>query len=263
MTKKPATKRIRIKLGDVFALPFEDGSFGVAQIGAIAFSVPTYVVFDARFRQVDEIARNLDAALSKPVTSVFVTGSIRAVDGIWPRVASRPPQAGLPIPVFTVEVGVSSYSDGIVTSIASTYTGAKQIMDPGFLQQFLLPGVPLPSTAADASSTAPARAPSPPEPAPSTESPTPPSGRARAEITIPYPGGGLPSVDIVRRRQALGHAIEGERLGEVTDAGGGGGIVEMSLEVRDAATVHSRLLELAREHGFPDARIAYEPNEPS
>jgi hypothetical protein len=49
----------------------------------------------------------------------------------------------------------------------------------------------------------------------------------------------------------------------VTDAGGGGGIVEMSLEVRDAAAVHSRLLELAREHGFPDARIAYEPNEPS
>ena len=27
MTEKPATKRIRIKLGDVFALPFEDGSF--------------------------------------------------------------------------------------------------------------------------------------------------------------------------------------------------------------------------------------------
>jgi hypothetical protein len=157
MTKKPATKRIRIKLGDVFALPFEDGSFGVAQIGAIAFSVPTYVVFDARFRQVDEIARNLDAALSKPVASVVVAGSIRAVDGIWPRVASRPPQARLSIPVFTVEVGVSSYSDGVVTSIASTYTGAKQIMAPGFLQQFLLPGVPLPSTAADAPSTAPAR----------------------------------------------------------------------------------------------------------
>jgi hypothetical protein len=36
MTEKPATKRIRIKLGDVFALPLEDGSFGVAHIGAIA-----------------------------------------------------------------------------------------------------------------------------------------------------------------------------------------------------------------------------------
>jgi hypothetical protein len=49
----------------------------------------------------------------------------------------------------------------------------------------------------------------------------------------------------------------------VTDAGGGGGVVEMSLEVRDAAAVRTRLLELAREHGFPDARIVYEPDEPS
>lgn len=43
------------------------------------------------------------------------------------------------------EKPASSYSDGIVTSIASTYAGAKKIMDPEFLQRFLLPGVPLPS----------------------------------------------------------------------------------------------------------------------
>ena len=84
MTKKPTTKRIRVKLGDVFALPLEDGSFGVAQIGAIGFHVPTFVVFDARFRQVDEIARDLDAALSKPIATVFVAGAIKAVDGVWP-----------------------------------------------------------------------------------------------------------------------------------------------------------------------------------
>jgi hypothetical protein len=260
VTKKPATKRIRIKLGDIFAVPLGDGSFGVAQIGAIGARVPTYVVLASRFREVGEIGRDLEAALRKPVAAIFVSGSISAVDGLWPRVACRPPRFDVPIPVFTIEAGVSSYSDGIIESIAATYTGARRIMNLEYLRKFLLPGVSLPSAAVDA-------VPQPPAPSPGAASsggvPVPPRGRAHAHIAMTYTGEGLPPVDVVRRRQALGHAIENERLGEVTDAGGGGGIVEMELEVEDAAAVHDRLLELAREHGFPEAVIVYEGEEPN
>ena len=138
------TKRIRLKLGDVFAIPLGDDSFGVAQIGAIGCRVPTYVVFDARFPAAADIARDLDAALRRPVAAVFVSGSISAVDGLWPRVASRPPRYELAIPVFAIEAGVASYSDGIIESIAATYAGASRI-NLEYLAKFLLPGVSLPA----------------------------------------------------------------------------------------------------------------------
>ncbi|MGH7296913.1 MAG: hypothetical protein ACRELB_18380 [Polyangiaceae bacterium] len=95
-------------------------------------------------------------------------------------------------------------------------------------------------------------------PAPGADSSSPaPAGPARALVTIPYEGDDLPPIPLVRQRQAFANAVREQRLGEVTDQGGGGGIMEVEIEVPDAARSHSGLLRLLREHGLEHATVEY------
>jgi hypothetical protein len=146
--------RIRLKIGDIFAVPLgaegfstADG-FGVAQLGLVSDHCPTFIVFAGRHANITDIVRDLPVALSRPVATAFISG-VDAIDGVWPRVANCRPNDQLAIPSFNLGAGASTYSDNIVVHIAAAFAGVFA-MSPIVLRRHLLPGVTPPSSSSQA-----------------------------------------------------------------------------------------------------------------
>lgn len=60
-------RRHRVKVGDVFAIPLEDGYWGAAQVGADSadgYGVLTYVVCEVHFASVEALQGALDETLN-------------------------------------------------------------------------------------------------------------------------------------------------------------------------------------------------------
>ncbi|MGH7296912.1 MAG: hypothetical protein ACRELB_18375 [Polyangiaceae bacterium] len=104
-------RRHRPELGDIFAVPLEDGYFGVTQIGAMGADVPTYVVFDAHLPSVEDVGKSSEDTLKKPVATVFIAGENKARSGQWPFVGNRPPAFAFPVPAYEHKRGATSSSD--------------------------------------------------------------------------------------------------------------------------------------------------------
>lgn len=75
-------------------------------------------------------------------------------------------------------------------------------------------------------------------------------GPAEIEIGIRYEGDGMPTVDQLRERQTLEKKLEEAGCGEITDAGAGQGLLEICLEVEDAAAAMPIVQRLVAEMGL-------------
>ncbi len=71
-------------------------------------------------------------------------------------------------------------------------------------------------------------------------------------IQIDCDGEGLPTAHELAMRRALEAALETAEVGEVVDAGGGMGVMDIYLDVDDAETALSRATSIVKELGLAD-----------
>ena len=133
-------------------------------------------------------------------------------------------------------------------------------MAPKWFRAILLPhlqppsqhGVPAPMGSPTAESAPVAKAATHPAPA----------GPAQVHVTITYEGNGLPDVALLRKRQSVEAWIEAEGLGEVTDAGGGGGVMDVFVDAANARrTVAALKVKLDEVGRGTRSKIEVEPLE--
>lgn len=236
-------KRLKVESGQVAAIPLRDGTFALLHVAIFGGEV-IGVFFARRAPRAEQLVEGLEETLrGKPISRLAVT-SDEIEDGHWPIIAHSTPT----YPAEMLDTKGSSYTASIVQMLFEAYYGLRpwnESRDPKAYEKLLLPGVPIPPTIrfkrdfeADAATTTAAAttagaSPSPVEAegagAPITE------GAAVIHIEMTYPGEALPSVALLHQRQALERALEAAGAGEVTDAGGGGGIMDIYLETDDVA----------------------------
>jgi hypothetical protein len=148
----------------------------------------------------------------------------------------------------------SSHTSQIVGSLLSAYHGLiawDWLHDPRYYEKLLLPGVKVPPTIRykkDIGSPLDA----PRAAAPANDDPESVTGAAEIHVSIAYRGDGLPSVDLLRRRQALERRLEADGAGEVTDAGAGEGVMDLYLATQDARRALPLVRRAIAELGFGD-----------
>jgi hypothetical protein len=77
-------------------------------------------------------------------------------------------------------------------------------------------------------------------------------GPALVTIQLVYPGAGMPSTDLVRRRQDFERRLEAAGVGDVEGAETGGGVMEVYLRARDVRRAVPLVEKLAEETGWKD-----------
>lgn len=234
-------KRVKVKTGQVVGVPLRDGTFALLHVGMFDGDIAG-VLFARRAATAEQLLEGLDEALrTHPIAAMAITSN-RVEDGEWPLLSVRPSA----YPAEMVNTRGTSYTASMALALFEAYYGLQpwdEMADPKYWEKRLLPGVPVPPTirfkrdfeadaaatiaAASSPSTSPAEAEEPD--APITEGP------AVIHIEMSYPGDDLPSVALLRQRHALEQALEAAGAGEVTDAGGGGGIMDIYLEAEDVA----------------------------
>lgn len=120
-------------------------------------------------------------------------------------------------------------------------------MSSAWNREILLSQLPVPMTARYQAAGATA-------PSPSTPTKPPPvtDGPALITIQLVYPGAGLPSTEIVRKRQALERRLEAAGAGELDGAESGAGDMEIFLRTDDVRRSVSLVETIAAELGFAD-----------
>jgi hypothetical protein len=230
-------KRIKPKAGDLFAVPLTDGSFGLGHIAvfdSVEYLEPSCVLFAHRAARPDDLLVNVDEVMEHPI-GVMVTNASELRCGAWPIIGwRRPDYAGFEMPKF-MDMKHGSYTVGVLPEFLEAYHGLRPWdewpMSATWYGDILLPGVPIPPTARYTREFPPSgKAPpaAPPEPPPPVT-----EGPAEIHVQILYPGNDLPTVDQLHTRQELERRLEAEGAGEVTDAGGGEGVMDVYLETDD------------------------------
>ncbi len=146
--------------------------------------------------------------------------------------------------------------------LAEAYHGLRawdELYDPKEYDRMLLPGVPVPPTArykrdfekdrAVASSATSIAGAAPADDTASLVT----DGPAEIHIEIKYPGEALPSIELLHRRQAVERALEEAGAGEVTDAGGGGGVMDIYLRTDDIRRAMPVVMKAVKDAGFENA----------
>jgi hypothetical protein len=75
-------------------------------------------------------------------------------------------------------------------------------------------------------------------------------GPAEIEIGIRYEGDGMPTIEQLGERQSLEKRLEEAGCGEITDTGAGQGLLEIYVEVEDAAAAMPVVERLVAEMGL-------------
>jgi hypothetical protein len=81
---------------------------------------------------------------------------------------------------------------------------------------------------------------------------------AEIHITIRYDGAGLPSLAELAARRQLEDALEDEEVGDVVDAGGGMGVMDIYLDVDDVPAALARAKAIVARLGLADRTIVEE-----
>jgi hypothetical protein len=250
-----ATKRKKTKplAGQVVALPLAEGTFGLGHVAAVGGSV-TVALFPRRARSPEDLAASLDSALSEPPISTMVVTADELEDGEWPVIGARDPA----YPPALLDKRGTSHTATVARFFLSAYHGLVAwdgLYDPKGYEKLLLPGVKVPPTVRykkDIEAGVPP--PPPPKPAPIT------AGPAEIHVQILYSGEGLPDTDLLRRRQALEQKLDASGAGEVTDAGAGGGVMDVYFATEDVRRALPIVHAALAEHGFSDdALVEAEP----
>ena len=241
-------KRIKPKSGDVVAVPLFDGTYGLGHVVFYDY-VFIFALFGKRTTRPDELTVDLDDALAQPIAILTLAGDVLR-SGEWPVLAFREPTyPSAWLPKFRCE-GAESHTATAGPALLAAYHGLTPwdyYKDPKENERLLLPGVPVPATVRykrdfpPPFGTAPAASP--------TLAP-PVKGPAEIHIAIVYPGKDLPTVEQLRKRQELERRLEEENAGEVTDAGGGEGVMDIYLETDEVQRAMPIVERLVAELGL-------------
>lgn len=262
-TSRPKRRRFKAQSGDILAIPLCDDSFGLAHVATLSPDL-TCVVFPFRAAEMSALVPGFDRALEGGPIAVLALTPNRVTDGSWPVIGHR-------LPTYSghlVDTKGRSYTAGCLEDLLNAYHGLQPwdgMGDPRCFEKDMLPGVPVPPTVRykkDFEREAHAAV------AETTSTPTPAEetalsiteGRGVIHIEIKYPGDDLPTIPLLKRRQAIETRLEAAGVGEVTDAGGGGGVMDIYLETTDLARALPFVHAAIKEAGFEnDARIEVAP----
>jgi hypothetical protein len=248
-TLRRSRKRVRVTPGQVVAVPLSDGTIGLGHVVHCDGHSMTFVVLGVRDGSVEALGRRLDEAVRCPI-GVLVTGDGFIRDGDWPIVDERPPDYDFGFTMPKNMDGKSGYYTPIVVrDFVDAYYGLRPWdewpMSPIWNRKILLPYLPIPATARFQGAPGAPRPP-PPKPPPVTDGP------ALVTIQLVYPGTGMPSTDLVRRRQDFERRIEAAGAGEVDGAETGAGVMEIFLRTGDVRSAVALVEKIAEETGWKD-----------
>jgi len=249
-TERKRGKRIKARVGDFFAVDLDDGSWGLGHIVAEDLFI-CCALFAARAESAEALrtALNEGAAVTREPIGLLVTNTVEIQAGTWPLVGHLPPHyPALQLPMITGE-GASQFTVRVVAEFLEAYHGLRAWNEwpelTRWYRDILLPHLPIPPTARfqGAPSAAPAPAPKPP---PVTEGP------ALVTLQIVYPGDGMPSTDLLRKRQDMERRLEAEGAGEIEGAESGAGVMEVYLRTDEVRRTLPLVEKIAAELGFAD-----------
>jgi len=264
---KSKRKRVKVKTGQLVAVPLLDGTFALVHVALYDGRI-TAAHFAHRKGSPEQLLDGMaDAVLDRPIAILAVT-SDEVYDGHWPVLGHKEPT----YPAAVLDMKGTSYTASVTRHLFEAYYGLRpwdEMAVPRWYDQMLLPGVPVPPTVRykrdfekDATAAGAVSPPAPAESADSGEDAEPPitEGPAVIHIEIKYPGEELPTIELLHRRQAIETALEQAGVGEVTDAGGGGGVMDVYLATQDVAHAMPFVTAAVKEAGFEkDTRIETEP----
>lgn len=253
MAQTQKRKRVKPSTGQIVAIPLVDESFGLGHVALFDLSI-TVVLFARRARSPEALAAEIDRGLDEPPIAMMVLTADELRDGHWPVIGHREPS----YPPAMLDGQGRSFTASMARTLLSAYHGLlawDMMADAKYLEWRLLPGVKVPPTVrykkdfeavkkTDALKKA----------AEITEGP------AEIHVQIVYPGDGFPSVDLLHRRQELEKRLNASGAGEVTDAGAGGGVMDVFFASEDLKRALPLVKQALADLGFEDdALIEVEP----
>ena len=259
-TEAPAKKqrRVRVKTGQLVAVPLQDGTYALLHVALYDGDV-IGAHYPHRKSAPEQLIEGLEEAMHRGPIAVLAITSNRVQDGHWPVIGHKDPA----YPAKLLDTRGTSHTAGVTPNLFEAYFGLRpwdEMHDPRWYEKVLLPGVPVPSTVryrrdfesdTTVHSVTVAAAPNHGDGSPAVM-----TGPAEVHIEIRYPGTDLPSLDLLHRRQELERALESAGAGEVTDAGAGGGILDIFLMTPDVQTSMPLIRSAVKAAGFEkDAKI--------
>jgi hypothetical protein len=242
---KPKTKRQKPQPLDFFAVPLRDGTYGLGQLRELTDDGQSILLYRTRAKSPEELAELARSVAATEAVGALTIGTLELARGDWRIVGNAGEQGG--VSALHRPPSGTSYSGETVDGFLEAFHGLRPWDEfprmPDWYGALLLPNVKPP----------PNRVMRDAPPKEKAKPATPrhaeiPDGEGELHVEILYEGDGLPDVPLLRKRQALESWIEGEGLGEVTDAGGGGGVLDIFVQTKDArraaAAIESKLAEL-------------------
>jgi len=262
---RPRRKRVKVKTGQIVAVPLRDGSFGLAHV-AHYYGCAVTAHFAHREATPERLLDGLEGAMKDRLLTILDVTSDEIQDGRWPVIGHKEPM----YPATMLDMKGTSYTGNMSKWFFDAYYGLVPwdgMHDPRYYEKMLLPGVPVPPTVRykrdfEMAAAAQAAAAATTSTATATENTGPAitEGPGVIHIEIKYEGEGLPTMELLHRRQAIEDGLESAGAGTVTDAGGGGGMMDIYLESKDVARALPFVHAAIKEAGFEkDARIEVEP----
>ena len=251
---KSKRKRVPVRTGQLVAIPLQDGTWGLGHVAFFEYRSIKCALYACRAGSPEQLAGVVDEAFrTRPVALRELT-SDEIRDGDWPVIGERPPE----YPAKWLDMRGYSYTASMARSFLNAYHGLVpwdgMAAEPRLYEFLLLPGVPIPPSARYkrdfAASSDPA---SPPHEGGQAVEVT--EGPAEVHIQTVYPGLGLPSVELLRRRQQLERELESRGAGEVTDAGVGEGVMDVHLETQDVRAAMIVVKAIINELGLGEDSI--------
>ena len=252
-------KRIKYRTGDLFAVPVSERLHGLGHVVECTKYEATCALFAEHAATPAELVAKIDDT-SKPV-SILVVGDEYLKTGRWPILANcQRDYSAFKVPTHAKS---SSYGQGWAEMFLAAYHGIDpwdgfdSTKHPQHHQILLIPGTRLPATVRykkelTTDEIIAFRA----KYAPEHHAPPPvTAGPALVTLQLIYPGTGLPSTDLLRRRQELERRLEAAGAGEIEGAESGGGVMEVFLRTDDVRRAVPLVEQLAAELGFADEML--------
>lgn len=251
---------IQVRKGMVLSVPLLEGSLSLALVVGVGGTV-RLGLFAHRRATVDELFAGLSDALTRKLFAVIEADGREIENGNWPVIA----QDDSHYPAADMQPAPRRYEAKAIPALFEAVYGLRPWDEPavtGSYEEMLIPGMPVPKMArmrADFDQRAAEL-----QAAAATFSPRPPlpEGGGVIHIEIPYEGDDLPNIHLVRRREAIERGLESAGAGEVIDAGGGEGIMDIWLETPNVEHAMPFVLAAVKEAGFAEtARIEVDPGD--
>jgi len=244
-------KKVSYRTGDIFAVPLEDGSYGLGYVVDENDDEPFCAFFANRTKTPTDLLINLDDDLKHPLTILEITSNALQ-DGIWPILANKITDfSNYNIPT---DGKGKSHTSGIGESFLNAYHGFTywdEMYDPKYFEKKLISRVPLPSSIRFKSNIDEGKNLEENKPYENGESI---DGPSEIEINIIIDSA-IPSKEDLSVRNRLEQRLEEVGSGEVNGAESGEGIMTIFLETDNASRSIALVNQILIEFGISDSSI--------